>query len=149
MKNELKKLIQELYKTREQLKLLFNNWSFTLDGNLIGDIGEAIACYHFDLEPLKKGVKTHDAITKSEPIRYIQIKTTQKDTVGLGLEKRDFEYLIVIQIDESGSYKLVYNGPGENVWKNTKSNSISVKKLSKIQKQVELKDCIQPKIKIP
>ena len=137
---EIRNLIADLYKARNSLKKIESNknerWKFTLDGNLIGDIGEIIACYHFDLEPLSRGEKTHDAKTKDG--KYVQIKATQGDEVGLGLEKREFEYLIVIKLYENGKYELIYNGLGSRIWENTNNLSISIKKLKEIDK--ELKD---------
>lgn len=137
IKNEIKPIIQELYGSRNKLQQLFpNSWKFTLDGKLIGDIGEAIACHHFNLEPLKAGSKTHDAKTKDTPIKHVQIKATQRDIVGLGIDKRDFEYLIVIKIEQNGDYSLIYNGPGEIVWQSINSKSISIKKLKELQKGI-------------
>lgn len=132
MENRLKELITDLYCTRDRLRKLFNDeyddrLRFTLDGNLIGDIGEGIACYHFDLELLPRGTKVHDAVTKNEPKKNVQIKTTQGDRVGLGLNQSDFEYLIVILIDpESRSYSIVYNGPGSLIREATNSNFIGL-----------------------
>lgn len=139
-------LVRELYKTKKKLIDLHENkklrWSFTLDGNLVGDIGELIVCHHFDLEPLPKGEKTHDAISKDG--KRIQIKTTQGNQVGLGLEKRNFDYLIVVKIDNDGKYQIIYNGPGRTVWDNTKSLSISIKKLAFINQQI----CEQDRVRI-
>lgn len=61
----------------------------------------------------------------------IQIKTTQKDIVGLGLERRNFEYLIVVKIFENGTYDFIYSGPGNKVWDGIglKSLEVSIKKL--------------------
>jgi hypothetical protein len=143
MENRLKELITDLYSTRDSLRKLFNDeyddrLRFTLDGNLIGDIGEGIACYHFDLELLPRGTKVHDAKTKNEPKKLVQIKATQGNRVGLGLNKSDFEYLIVISIDpESRSYSIVYNGPGSLVREATNSNFISISRLVELNKEVD------------
>jgi hypothetical protein len=146
MENKLKDLITELYLTRDRLKELFNNedeerLKFTLDGNLIGDIGEGIARYHFDLELLPRGTKVHDAVTRNEPKKYVQIKTTQGKRVGLGLNQNNFDYLIVISIDpESRSYSIVYNGPGKLIWENINSNSISTSSLGSLNEKVDIHD---------
>jgi hypothetical protein len=145
MQNEIIKLVKELYKIRNKLQVIASRWSFTLDGNLVGDIGEALACYHFDLKPLAKGVKTHDAKDNKE--RLIQIKTTQNNTVGLGLEKRDFDYLIVVKIDKNGRYDFIYNGTGKLVWAHTRSLGIGIKKLIKLNQTVKEKDRIKQVIK--
>lgn len=137
--DNIKELIADLYSARNKLKAVDGNigerWKFTLDGNLVGDIGEIIACYHFDLIPLGRGEKTHDAKTKDG--KYVQIKATQGNDVGLGLEKRDFEYLIVIKIFEDGKYELIYNGPGAMIWENTKTLGISVNKLRTLNTKVD------------
>ena len=137
---EVPKIIKELYGSRNKLREVNNQWKFTLDGKLVGDIGEVLACYHFDLEPLKEGAVTHDAKTKDG--KMIQIKTTQRDQVGLGLKRRKFDYLIVVKLEEDGSYKFIYNGPGGIVLKSTKCQSISVKKLEELQGKVNDKDKI-------
>ena len=141
MIKEISLLIQDLYKTRKALNKVAPHWDFTLDGNLVGDIGEALACHHFGLTPLEKGAKTHDAKTKDG--KLVQIKTTQKDVVGLGIEKQIFEHLIVVKLEEDGSYGFIYNGPGNIVLENTKSNSISIKRLKNLQKLIGWEQQIQ------
>lgn len=134
-------IIKELYASRNELRKISDRWRFTLDGKLVGDIGEALACYHFDLEPLSEGTVAHDAKTKDGK-KKIQIKTTQGDRVGLGLTRQDFDYLIVVKLNEDGSYEFIYNGPGALVLKNAGSQSISVKKLEKLQSDVAEKSMI-------
>jgi hypothetical protein len=108
---------------------------------MVGDIGEAIAISQWGFKPLPSGSKTHDVITPAG--MNVQIKTTQQvqngKGVGLGLDKRSFDHLIVIQIHEDASYAVLYDGPGSYVdQKRTgrKSASLSVKQLRELNQTV-------------
>ena len=134
---ELPTLIRKLYDIVHDLHGKFPDWEFTLDGRLVGDIGEALACYYFDLEPLPGNEKTHDAKTRDG--KLVQIKATQKKTMGLGLKKRNFEYLIGLHIDTNGDAEIIYNGSGQRVWNelgNIKSTAIGVARLRKLNATV-------------
>jgi hypothetical protein len=143
---ELPKLIQKLYAIVADLHGKFPNWEFTPDGRLVGDIGEALVCYHFDLEPLAGNEKTHDA--KTIDGKLVQIKTTQKETLGLGLQKREFQHLIALFIDANGDPEIVYNGSGKRVWSelgDIKSTAIGVKRLRKLNETVPDSERLQKK----
>ena len=82
---------------------------FTLDGHLLGSIGEVYAAERYGLRLLTSSAKRHDAVT--EDGRLVQIKVTQsrakKKTVPLSHEP---DYLLVLVVDESGQFEEVYNG---------------------------------------
>lgn len=103
--------IKELYKIVNELEREYPGRKFTIDGHLIGSIGEVIVGKAYGLKLLPVGVKIHDAIT--EEGRLVQIKATQKNRVALSSEP---QYLIVIKVLPDGSWNEVYNGPGDLVW---------------------------------
>lgn len=111
---KLKPILHRLYAARNDLRKLFPDLKFTLDGNLVGDIGEAIAIQDFGFTPLPPGTEGHDF--KAPDGRLVQVKTTQAiqagRAVGLGLTKQTFEHLLVIQLTEAGDYRILYDGPG-------------------------------------
>jgi hypothetical protein len=84
---------------------------FTLDGRLVGDIGEALALHCFDLVlPLKRtgGV---DALTKS--CKTVQVKATGSADKGPAFSrgKGSAHYLLFFQIDfRAGMASVLYNG---------------------------------------
>jgi Family of unknown function (DUF6998) len=111
----LAKLIQKLYEVTDTLNAEFSSAGrrFTLDGHLLGSIGEVLAAFSFDLcldPPSKKG---HDARTKDG--RKVQIKLTAVDS-GIALYDRP-DFLIALQLTDEG-IETIYNGPGKIVWKN-------------------------------
>ncbi len=116
---KLRKPLVKLYKARNELKDAFKDFSFTLDGKLIGDIGEAIAIQIFTLEKLETGAKAHDCKTLGKNPKFVQIKTTQKKhkagRIALGYSKPEFENLIAIEINEDGMYEFIYNGRGNPI----------------------------------
>jgi len=69
---------------------------FTLDGHLVGSIGEVVAAYAFGLTLYPSGNNTHDG--ESEDGRKVQIKLTG-GIRGIGLSSEP-EYLIVLQLRE-------------------------------------------------
>ncbi len=110
--------LAKIYAAKNELCAAFPDHSFTMDGKFIGDIGEAIAQQHFGLSKLRVGEKDHDF--KTADGRLVQVKATQKAKresagVGLGLVKRTFDLLLVIEFDQSGRYEVLYNGPGKYI----------------------------------
>lgn len=104
-------LIKELYSIVSKLESEYNGRKFTLDGHLVGSIGEVLVSHYYDVELLPPSTEKHDAITKDG--KLVQIKATQGSSVGLRSEP---DYLIVIKILPDGSIKEIYNGPGVNAW---------------------------------
>ena len=105
--------IREMLRISTKLERLFPNRKFTLDGHLVGSIGEVFAAYSYDLELLPSSAERHDARTRDG--REVQIKATQgMRTVAL---RSCPDYLIVLRISgETGDIAEVYNGPGMPVW---------------------------------
>lgn len=105
-----------LYQAQDTLRAAFPHHPFGLDGNLIGDIGEAIAEKDFGLVPLGGGKPSHDMRRPSDNA-LVQVKTTQKAAdgkgVGLGLVKTTFDFLLVLELDKDGTYEVLYDGPGD------------------------------------
>ncbi|MGA2817875.1 MAG: hypothetical protein ABSE67_16570 [Xanthobacteraceae bacterium] len=69
------RLIQSLYDVVRQLENEFvdEKRKFTLDGHLVGSVGEVVAAYSFGLTLLPASEKTHDA---KKDGKMIQIKLT-------------------------------------------------------------------------
>ena len=84
---------------------------FTIDGHLLGSIGEVYAAERYGIELLKSSSKTHDGVSADG--RLVQIKVTQRKSVALSSEPN---YLLVLHVDEGGKFDEVYNGPGSSVW---------------------------------
>ncbi len=133
--------LRTLYSARNQLAAAFPDHGFTIDGNIVGDIGEAIAAAAFGLTKLKANTKGHDMQTPDG--RLVQVKATQARPayrgVGLGLLKRTFELLLVLEFDEAGYYEVLYNGPGSYIdaaRHRKKSASLSRRQLRTCQVQV-------------
>lgn len=109
----LNQQIQQLFKISADLEEAFPSRKFTLDGHLIGSIGEVIAAFHYNLELLTSSSAKHDAVSSDG--RFVQIKATQGNRfIGLRSEP---EYMIVLWISsKSGEIIEIYNGPGNPVW---------------------------------
>jgi len=112
-REKLAATIRELYGIVGRLEDEYRDYHrhFTLDGHLVGSIGEVYAAERYGLELFRADWKAHDG--KAPDGRLVQIKATQRDSVGIS-EKPDF--LIVLKIDEEGGIDEVYNGPGKPVW---------------------------------
>ena len=78
---------------------------------------------------MKEGSKGHDLLKDN---KRVQVKTTQKNSIGMGLKKQEFEHLIAIKIYENGKYEIVFDGPGNKVSNEFHGNSIKVAKLREL-----------------
>jgi len=135
--------IKELFKITNELETEYPGRKFTIDGHLVGSIGEVIVAEAYGLELLAVGAKTHDAVSKDD--KYVQIKATQIDRISISSEP---DYLIVIKIYSDGSWEEVYNGPGKPVWDNAGKmqkngqRSISLNKLRSLMNFADKNDAI-------
>ena len=105
------KLVAELRQNVSQLKERYPDRHFTLDGHLVGSIGEVLAAETYGLELLPASSPTHDALAPDGCA--VQIKLTQRTGVGLSSEP---DHLLVHKLHDDGRYEEVYNGPGGPVW---------------------------------
>jgi hypothetical protein len=86
--------------------------AFTLDGKLVGDIGEALAAEAFDLVLCERRTKGVDAHTRDG--RSVQIKATGGAKTGPAFTPGEgvAEQLLFLRLDfKSGLAEVAYNGP--------------------------------------
>ena len=135
--------IKELYRITNDLEKSYPGRKFTIDGHLVGSIGEVIVAEHYGLSLLPNSTKTHDAVSKDG--KNVQIKATQVQGVSISSEP---DYVIVIKLYSAGSWEEIYNGPGKPVWNNAGKmqkngqRPISLSKLKNLMGYVAKKDMI-------
>lgn len=107
------RLVRSLYSVVRELQAEFvdDDRRFTLDGHLVGSIGEVVAAYSFGLALYPTGESRHDA--EAADGRKVQIKLTG-GTRAVALSGEP-DYLIALQLREF-RFHLVYNGPGGPAW---------------------------------
>lgn len=103
--------LDALYAASEGLEAIFTGRKFTLDGHLVGSIGEVVAAYMFGLELMPASTLGHDAIAPDG--RQVEIKLTQGKSVAL---RHAPQHLIALHRPKGGPVRVVYNGPGGVVW---------------------------------
>jgi len=99
--------LKKIFSGIRQLKEALPSKEFTIDGRLVGDIGEAIVQRDYDLSLYKGMAKDYDGETPSG--RKVQIKATFKNSLTF---KKISDFYIGIKIHEDGSYEEIFNGPG-------------------------------------
>ena len=119
------------------LETMFPGRRFTLDGHLVGSVGEVAAAYHYGIELFPPSTERHDGSIGN---RNIQIKITQTENVLIGEEP---EYLIVLYLARTGKIYEVYNGPGVIPWETAGKpdkrgyKHLRVNKLMSLDKEIE------------
>ena len=139
----ISEIIQGLFETVRELELRYPGRKFSIDGHLLGSLGEVIAAEHYGLTLLKNSFEKHDAIDKQN--RMVQIKATQINRIALSSEP---DYLIVIQIAPDGSWSEIYNGSGSRVWSNSGKMQKNGQRSVSIAKLKSLITCVQNDEKI-
>ena len=103
----IKTKIKQLLTIVSELKQLHPKKEFTLDGRLVGDIGEIIAEQIYQIELFDKIVPKHDAETFDK--RQVQIKTTMKNIICYQRDHHP-DLLLAIEITKEGELIELYNG---------------------------------------
>jgi hypothetical protein len=120
---------------------------FTLDGRLVGDLGEVLVESAYDLELFTGLQKHHDARCRDG--RLVQIKATMKQSLTFPADHVP-EYYLGIQIHPDGTFSEIFNGPGHIAHeavrghKTPKTNlhSVSLRALRLLQPRVDAADRI-------
>ena len=90
--------IKELYRITNELETEYPGRKFTIDGHLVGSIGEVIVAENYGLELLPNSTEIHDAEAKDG--KLVQIKATQINRIAISSEPN---FIIVIQLQSNGS----------------------------------------------
>jgi hypothetical protein len=142
----------ELLKLVKELKREYPHKEFTLDGRLVGDIGEILVEESYDVKLYDSIKAKYDAETKDG--KKVQIKATFKASLGFPCDESSVpDYYLGIKINHDGSFQEIYNGPGIVIWeavkhlKVPKNNlyNVSIKKLGDLNSAVRKIDRISIK----
>jgi hypothetical protein len=111
---KLPEVIKDLWTAQQALTKHYaaTGLKFTLDGRLVGDIAEALALDHFDLQLPPKRTGGVDALTRSG--KTVQVKATGNPKSGPAFTpgKGRAEYLLFFAIDfQANTASVIYNGP--------------------------------------
>ena len=142
---EFKKKIAAIYKIANELGHEFNISKCTPDGHLLGAIGQIAAKIAFDLQ-FGSHEKEHNCIwsDKNQTIN-IQVRCTGRGSIAI---RKEPEYLIAIEISETGKIFLLFNGPGKVVWEKIKHQK-QPQKTATINQLKEAQLEVSPKYQIP
>ena len=126
---EIHQAVKKLLAIVDALQQRYPKKRFTLDGRLVGDIGEILVERDYDLALFDKLEKHYDATTPGG--RKVQIKTTMKNALNFPCDHTP-DFYLGIKVSANGTYEEIFNGPGELVReaikkrKPTKINSHSI-----------------------
>lgn len=135
--NIVKEKLRTMISIVSELEETFPGRSFTLDGHLIGSIGEVMAAYYYGVELYKASTETHDGIVNG---REVQIKITQQDNVTISKKP---DYLLVLYLTKSGEIYEVYNGCGLEPWETARTIVSGNSRHMRVNKLMEL-DALVP-----
>ena len=99
--------LKQIFSGIRQLKKALPSKEFTIDGRLVGDIGEAIVQRDYGITLYDGLAKDYDGETPCG--KKVQIKATFKDSLTF---RKVSDYYLGIKIHEDGSYEEIFNGPG-------------------------------------
>jgi hypothetical protein len=103
---ELLAIVESLRKQYEQFGL-----RFSLDGKLVGDIGEVLAAQKYGLTLFPGNHPLHDG-QENATGRLIQIKSSMNNRSYFPCRHGVPHYYIAIQILPNGEIDEIFNGPG-------------------------------------
>lgn len=110
-RSSLAEALKLIFQGISQLKRAFPKKEFTIDGRLVGDIGEMIAALEYDIELFNVLHKGYDGQTSDG--RLVQVKATFKDSLTFKLVP---EYYLGLKLYEDGKHEEIYNGPGKVIY---------------------------------
>jgi hypothetical protein len=147
MKHEaIKEALGLIFQGIDHLKNAFPNRAFTIDGRLVGDIGEVIAALEYDVILDDTIQSNYDATTSDG--RKVQIKATFKDSLTF---RTIPDYYLGFKLHPDGGHEEIFNGPGKLIYEryvNRKGIGITLLSLP-IPALRKLSELVEPGERIP
>lgn len=113
---EIKQLLDIIQILRE--KYPNSQRKFSLDGKLVGDIGEVLCAKKFGLELYKENEPLYDGFQISTG-RKVQIKSSFRNYCYFPFgEDKIPDYFLAVNILENGELEILYNGTGLFLFEN-------------------------------
>ena len=146
---DIKEALRQVFSGIEMLRATFEGKrKFTIDGRLVGDIGEVIAELNYKLKIDEKSRSEYDAET--EDGRLVQIKATFKDSLTFSTTTGLY---LGFKLFEDGGYQEIYNGPAKMIYEHYKHRkdigekllSFPIKELRELNGRVEPNDRVRRK----
>jgi hypothetical protein len=106
--------VARIYNAIAELEALYPSRKFTPDGHLVGSIGEVIAAEALGLTLYPMSRPGHDAHDSNGDV---QIKMTGGKHVAM---YATCDRLVVLRIVSPREAEIVYDGPGEPAWHNSR-----------------------------
>jgi hypothetical protein len=122
--------VMEMLAIVQRLRKAFPKKKFTLDGRLVGDIGEILAEEAYNLSLFADLQKHHDAETPDG--RLVQIKATMQNSLTFPADHVP-NYYLGIQVHSDGSFSEIFNGPGAVAREAVKNRKPSKTNLHSVQ----------------
>ncbi len=141
-RQSIKGALALIFQGIDKLKEQFPTKAFTIDGRLVGDIGEIIASLEYDITLYDAQTATHDGQTSNG--RKVQVKATFKDKLTMTAVP---ELYLGLQLFKDGTSREIFNGPGSSISEKfshrkgigEKQLSFSVAALAELSKTVDSK----------
>jgi hypothetical protein len=139
------KALTHIFSGVEQLRAMFPEKKFTVDGRLVGDIGEAIAALEYDIQLYKRQQADHDGETSND--RKIQVKATFKNSLTFTAVP---DFYLGFKLFNDGRHEEIFNGPGRMIYERYKHRkgigktqlSFPIKELKNLSENVPNSDRI-------
>ena len=135
--------IHQLLDITERLHKQFDKKKFTLDGRLVGDLGEILVEQSYEVSLYEGLAKHHDGVTPDG--RKVQIKSTMKENLTFPNDHVP-DFYLGIKINHDGTFEEIFNGPGEVAAKaianrghsKTNLHAVSISRLRKLNEEVDV-----------
>ena len=128
----IKEKVQQLIGIVKELEQDFSGRHFTLDGHLVGSIGEVMASYYYGIALYAASAVVHDGEIDG---KKVQIKITQQEDIVINHEP---EYLIALYLNKNGSVYEIYNGHGKAPWDSASKRDSHNNRHMRVNKLMEL-----------
>ena len=128
----IKEKVQQLIGIVKELEKDFPGRHFTLDGHLVGSIGEVMASYFYGIELYAASAVAHDGEIEG---KKVQVKITQQEDIVINHEP---EYLIALYLNKNGEVYEIYNGPGKEPWNSASKRDSHNNRHMRVNKLMEL-----------
>ena len=102
--------VRQMLEIVQRLCVAYPKKRFTLDGRLVGDLGEVLAEDAYDLALFADLKKHHNG--ECSDGRQVQIKATMQKTPTFPVDHVP-DYYLALKLHTDGTFEEIFSGPGE------------------------------------